>query len=132
MVKIDYKSIKSEKYKYQLLTTHMLSTKFRPVSRIVTDYIEIGTDGVMVVKKHYAWDGPSGVSFDTENFMRGSLVHDALYQLIDEGHLSADNRLRADNLLRQICREDGMSWFRAWYVYKAVRMFGGMYVKRKK
>ena len=28
----------------------------------------------------------------------------------------------ADRLLRQICREAGMCWFRAWYVYWAVRL----------
>ena len=56
----------------------------------------------------------------------------ALYQLMDEGHLSKKgDRLMADKLLRRICRQDGMSWFRAFYVYKTVRMFGGFFIKRK-
>ena len=123
MVKIDYKAIKSDKYKYQLLTTHMLSTKFRPVSRIVTEYIELGTDGVMVVKKLYAWDGPSGPTIDTKNFMRGSLVHDALYQLMREKHIShTNNRKRADIILRDICRADGMSKIRSAWIYFGVRI----------
>lgn len=29
----------------------------------------------------------------------------------------------ADKLLQDICKDDGMSAFRAWYVYKAVRWF---------
>ena len=131
MVRIKYKKIKSDKYKYQLMDSCMIITKFRPVKRIVTDFIELGTDGFLIIKKKYSWDGPSGISIDTETFMRGSLFHDALYQLIDEGHLTTDNRLMADKLLRRVCRDDGMGWFRAWYVYRAVRLFGGMYVKRK-
>lgn len=62
-----------------------------------------------------------------ESFMRGSLVHDALYQLIEDGVglLPLSDRAQADAELRRICLEDGMSsasW--AWLVYKAVRMFG--------
>lgn len=131
MIKINYKKIDSDKYKYQLLSSYIIITKFRPASRIVTDYIELGTDGVLFVKQNYNWDGPSGPTFDTENFMRGSLVHDALYQLIREGHLASDARLRADKLLRRICRADGMSWLRSWYVYRFVRMFGGFFAEKK-
>lgn len=90
---------------------------------IDTDYITLDEDGLLTIKKGYAWDGPSGPTFDTKNFMRGSLVHDVLYQLIREGHLSYI-RLFADNLLRTLCREDGMSWIRAWWIYRALRLFG--------
>ena len=56
--------------------------------------------------------------------MRGSLVHDALYQLMREGLLDLGWRETADQELRRVCLEDGMSAIRAWWVYKAVR-FGG-------
>jgi hypothetical protein len=56
--------------------------------------------------------------------MRGSLVHDALYQLIRQRCISEDYRLHADKLLKKMCREDGMSAFRAAMVYKAARWFG--------
>ncbi len=128
---VQFKRIKNSKYKYELLNNYILQTKFRPATRIVTKFIEIGIDGLMLIHRGYQHDGPSGPSIDTENFMRGSLVHDALYQLIDEGHLTIDDRIRADKLLRIICRADGMSWFRAWYVYRTVRAFGGFFVKRK-
>lgn len=53
--------------------------------------------------------------------MRGSLVHDALYQLMRENHLDEDRwRPTADDILRRLCREDGMSAIRAWYVYQGV------------
>jgi hypothetical protein len=109
----------------------MVHTKYRPARRITTEYIEIGTDGVLFVKKGYQYDGPSGPSVDTHNFMRGALFHDALYQLIDEGELTKSDRKRADRLLYEICRADGMSWFRASYVYRTVRIFGGFFIKRK-
>lgn len=57
--------------------------------------------------------------------MRGSLVHDALYQLMREGHLDLAAHLGpADRLLQKLCREDGMSQLRAWWVYEASKRFG--------
>jgi hypothetical protein len=57
--------------------------------------------------------------------MRGYLVHDALYQLMKLSALAyLMHRQYANELLREICREDGMSSFRGWYVYQSVRLFG--------
>jgi Protein of unknown function (DUF1353) len=57
--------------------------------------------------------------------MRGSLVHDALYQLMRERHLDKEtHREFADRLLQAMCKEDGMTDLRAWWVYQGVR-FGG-------
>jgi hypothetical protein len=57
--------------------------------------------------------------------MRGSLVHDALYQLMRERYLDEDTyRDRSDRLLQKICKEDGMSMLRAWWVYQGVHLFG--------
>ena len=81
-------------------------------------------DGVLTIRAGYAWDGPSGPTFDTPSFMRGSLVHDALYQLIREGHLPRSAKQAADDALKRICIEDGMSALRAWWVHRAVSKFG--------
>lgn len=81
--------------------------------------------GLLTMKKGYAWDGPSGPTIDTKNFMRGSLVHDALYQLMRNGQLAPQWREGADQELRRICREDGMNRFRAWYVLQGVRKGAG-------
>jgi len=81
-------------------------------------------DGVLLIKVGYAWDGPSFLALDTLNSMRGSLIHDALYQLMREGVISRTiHRKYADQLLRKICIEDGMCEFRAWYWYRFVRIF---------
>jgi len=67
---------------------------------------------------------PSGPTLDTATFMRGSLVHDALYQLMRDGHLDrATHREAADRLLQTLCEEDGMWSLRTWWVYHGVRLF---------
>lgn len=95
-----------------------------PKNNIKTDFIELGTEGMLVIKKGYAWDGPSGPTIDTPNFMRGSLVHDALYQLLRNELIDEKWRDEADDELRRICVEDGMSKICAKWVYIAVRKWG--------
>ena len=113
-------------YKYQLNEDYSTDIPVKPDSDINSDYIVLSSEGGLTIKKGYAWDGPSGPTIDTLNFMRGSLVHDALYQLMREGGLdNGDYRESADRLLQQMCREDGMSSIRAWWVYKGLRFGGG-------
>lgn len=112
-------------YKYQLKKDYVTGIEIKPAAPIDIKYIVLAPDGTLTIRDGYAWDGPSGPTIDTLDFMRGSLVHDALYQLIREGHLDKDKyREVADKLLRKICKQDGMSALRAWWVYQAVRHFG--------
>ena len=115
-----YRSIKP--WKYELLESETTPVAIIRAERILTDYIDLD-NGHLTVYSRYAWDGPSGPTFDTKTFMRGSLFHDALCQLIGEGLLDKKYRKYADKLLRQHCLEDGMSKFRAWYVYQSVRLY---------
>jgi hypothetical protein len=113
-------------YKYQLHETYELALRISPAEDIKTDYISLDQTGHLVLRKGYAWDGPSGPTIDTSNFMRGSLVHDALYQLMRMKLLSDElHRKSADQELKRLCLEDGMSSIRAWWVYASVRQFGG-------
>jgi hypothetical protein len=82
----------------------------------------------LLIKKGYRWDGPSGPTLDTDNFMLPSLVHDALYQLLrttEFGINAQEVRKAADRILYELCRSEGMSWLRAKYVHFFVRKFGG-------
>ena len=127
MSQICYRSLR--KYKYQLMKDYELKINLLPEKDILKyKFLSLSKTGRLFLKKGYAWDGPSGPTIDTRNFMRGSLVHDALYQLMNLGELD-DNvyRKRADEILREICLEDGMWPFRAWYVYWGVRLFGGFF-----
>jgi hypothetical protein len=112
-------------YKYQLVKDYKVLVKIYPNTIIETDYLRLDKKGFLTVKKGYAWDGASGPAFDTKNFMRGSLIHDALYQLMRMRLLEADNhRKTADKLLRDMCLEDGMNRIFAWWVWRGVRRLG--------
>ncbi len=112
-------------YKFQLVQDYRVQIRVLPDADVHTDYIDLDREGQLVIRKGYAWDGPSGPTIDTRNFMRGSLVHDALYQLMRQEEISKDRwRGEADRILRRMCRADGMNAVRAWWVYLGVRKFG--------
>ena len=113
-------------YKYQLKQDYSVDTPIRPKVTIDSQFIFLNIDGFLLIRSGYAWDGPSGPTIDTQNFMRGSLVHDALYQLLREKLLAGEGyRKKADSLLQDLCMEDGMFSIRAWWVYQGVRFGGG-------
>jgi len=113
-------------YKYQIKQSYSVVIPIKPDALITSEFITLATDGTLSIKSGYAWDGPSGPTVDTINFMRGSLVHDALYQLMRERQIdAATHREKADRLLQEHCKEDGMASIRAWWVYQGVRLGGG-------
>ena len=135
--KMERKIYYKEGYKAQLSREYSIQTRIYPQETITSNFIILYPTGILVIKKGYAWDFASGPTIDTENCKRGSLVHDALYQLLREGDLveamhSEDERsledeherIRkiADDHLSEICKEDGMSGIRAelweWAVNK--------------
>lgn len=116
-------------YKYQLNDEYSITLPFT-CPDIDDEFISV-RKGVLIISKGYAWDGPSGPTLDTPDFMRGSLVHDAGYQLGRGGLLDESFREKFDSLLREICIEDGMSVIRADVVYTGVREFGGRFFKEQ-
>lgn len=120
---IKYRDMTDRNYKYVLFETYTIETGIIPPNNLAYYYLTLTATGRLTISADYAWDGPSGPAIDTKNFMRGSLVHDALYQLMRLGALDPDiYRIQADELLRKICLEDGMSQLRAWWVYTGVRI----------
>ena len=124
---IKYK--KRLKYKYTLVDDYAIDTDIKVKTPGDFGLLAITKKGRLTIKKGYAWDGPSGPTIDTKNFMRGSLVHDALYQLMREDKIDQDQRLRADEILREICIDAGMSKIRVWWVFKGVRIGGSKFTK---
>jgi hypothetical protein len=114
---------KRKKYRYNLHEDISFETDLPVPQGTDLHYLAIDDRGLLTLRRGYAWDGPSGPTIHTANFMRGSLIHDALYQLIREGVLPSIARKRADEILRDECRRDGMSRFRSGYVFWAVRFF---------
>jgi len=109
--------------KYKLLVQYSTQTKILGYN-IDTCYIKLTPDGILTLRVGYEWDGPSGISVDTENFMRGSLGHDPGYKLLRLGLLPYWAKAEFDSKLFKDCRKDGMSKFRASYVFKAVNKHG--------
>jgi hypothetical protein len=120
---------KRRKYKYSLVKDETYETGFKLDGLKNLGLLRLTKTGKLTIKNSYAWDGASGPAIDTRNFMRGSLIHDALYQFIREGILNNSDRKRCDEILRDICLEDGMSKIRAWWVYRGVRTGGAFAAK---
>ena len=111
-------------YKYQLVEDFQIILPGLWQHEALDDFIILERNGELTVKKHYAWDGPSGPAIDTCNFMKASLVHDALYQLMRLHKLPYSYRKQADQALEAICKMEGMLWIRRKYVYLALRCMG--------
>jgi hypothetical protein len=121
----------NEYYRYKLESEVIIYLPLQfQFPRRFHDYFAItnSSDGRCVITAHrgYAWDGASG-TIQTKNTIIPSLFHDVLYQAIREGLLGDENRKTADDVLYWLLLEGGMSRFRAWYFYKAVRLFGVEY-----
>ena len=113
-----------EGYKYVVHDDFSISTPIKGYSAEIPRHVLLNESGLLTIFAGYAWDGASGPALDTVNFRRGSLVHDALYQLIEEGRLPFACRLAADDLLVAVCKADGMWVARRWWVKLAVNTFG--------
>lgn len=114
-------------YKHQLYAayTHPLPPEIAGAVKFEGRFLSL-VGGNLIIAAGYAWDGPSGPAFDTKTFMRASLVHDALYQLMREHILLRALKDAVDDEMRRICIEDGMSAARAWWCHRGVKKFGMM------
>lgn len=113
-------------YKYQLKAKEVFTdTNITPAKTVRTKYIHLSPGGVLVIRPGYAWDGPSGPTYDSTNSLRASLAHDALYQLMRLKLIDIGWRTDADILLDNILEQDGMWAARRWYWLKGVQWFAG-------
>jgi hypothetical protein len=112
-------------YKYQLDADYATDVGICPASLILTRFLMLEPSGLLTIRAGYAWDGASGPTIDTSDSMRGSLVHDALYQLMREGLIGREWREHADDLLRTILLADGMLHMRAQLWHTGVRLGAG-------
>ncbi|KKN73161.1 hypothetical protein LCGC14_0403340 [marine sediment metagenome] len=127
--KLSREERKGSKWKYEVTETYIHEIDLGGIELAVRDK----AGGVvfwysprtkrLYIGPGYRWDGPSGPTFDTESFMRGSAVHDALCQLTDLGLLDWIYREIADKELVIITKEDGMGWLRRQWVYAGVRLW---------
>ncbi len=102
-----------------------IDNALRDFPEMQTQYFAIRPNAKLVAFKAYCWDGPSGPTVDTPDSLRGSLVHDVLYQAIRLGFLPAECRHLADLEFHRILLEDGMNPIRARAWFEAVKHFAG-------
>jgi len=119
-----------------------LVARITAMPAIKWDFIKLSENGVLTIKKGYRWDGASTprrnsfrINTDLDQ-IRGSCVHDAIYDLMRLGYLTSDdfihhysqvgykNRLLADNIMFMIFREDGKSAVAAQIEWATVRIGG--------
>ena len=115
-------------YKYRVVKTTWIKLPWLKGLTHSGDFIKILSKGDLIALSGYAWDGPSGLTFDTKSSIRGSLWHDVGYQLIRQGVLSkALYKPLFDKLLYDTCLEDGMWEWRANLWYGAVTKLGSIW-----
>jgi len=120
-MKPQIKYFSTKQYKYELATDYQITVKIRPASGIYHQYFILTTNGLLTIKEGYMWDGPSGPTIDTKDFMRGSLIHDVLAQMMRMGLLDYKvYKKSANEELIRICIEDGMWRLRTKWVYLGV------------
>ena len=111
----------SDGIKYQLRKRVKIKTSIFPDTTITLPFIKLFADGTLWISAGFAWDGLSGGAFDTRNSMPGSLAHDAIYKCLRSGKLDPKWRGEGDNEMRRRFLQDGVWWFRRWYLWKVVR-----------
>ena len=83
-------------------------------------------NGILEIKKGYAWDGASGPVINTKNTLIASLVYDVLYQAMRLNLIkpNSENKTLADKNFFEILKMNGVNSFRSRVWYLAVRLFG--------
>lgn len=110
-------------YKYKLHEDAAYQVPIRLGNEeIITQFLTLTKNGLLKIRKGFAWDGASG-AVDTNTNMSASLVHDALCYLINYEHLPRLYQIVADKVFYDICLESGMAKPRAWYHHRAIRRF---------
>lgn len=115
-----YKYTLKEDYHYDLGIT--LPKSFIGMSN-EKPYMMISPEGLLTVFKGYAWDGATSAP-DYPEIYYATLVHDALYQFLPKTPMS---RKQIDDIFLKMMLENNFKYARIYY--RAVRWFGGIFVK---
>lgn len=83
-----------------------------------------------MIYRGYAWDGCTNAPDNDSNMLAG-LVHDALYQMMQEDELDKLFKPQTDEILRDIMISQGSFKVTADLFHLAVKEFGGMHMKPK-
>ena len=112
------------KYKFKVEENFSIELPFK-IPDFVHPYASL-KDGILSVRRGYAWDGASGPIINTRDTLVASLVHDVLYQAMRLNLIksSKENRQIADKNFFEILKMHGVNSIRRKVWYFAVRLFG--------
>jgi len=117
-------------YKYQMRMNAVAESRIRPGKLINHEYFSISVDGVILVRRGYAWDGASFIAIDDPGTIYASVFHDAGYQAIRLQLLDPVWRKELDRMYESLCIEGRVNPARAKAHYAALRIGGGYYNAR--
>lgn len=122
------------RYQTQAFFYFMLSEIFRGVD-ITAPYARL-FGGQLNIMERYAWDGASFFLFTwfgtPKAWLLASLIHDVLYQLMQDGLLDLSYRKHADTLFYHILRAHGVNVVFAYLAYLAVKFCGNYFARHGK
>ena len=112
------------KYKFKVEENFSIELPFK-ISDFVHPYASL-KDGILSIKRGYAWDGASGPVINTRDTLVASLVHDVLYQAMRLNLIkpNSENKKLADKNFFEILKMNGVNSFRSRVWYLAVKLFG--------
>lgn len=118
--------MKYSEYKYKFKVEENFSIEL-PIK--IADFEQpyaTSKNGILEIKKGYAWDGASGPVINTRDTLVASLVHDVLYQAMRLNLIKPNsaNRKIADKNFFEILKMHGVNSIRRKVWYFAVRLFG--------
>ena len=122
----------SDGYKIQIKEDVFVQTRLKPKQRAeIPGYVSIETDGGLWIYNRYAYDGATGgVNLDCMRL--AILVHDALFQLMQEGQLDIAFFQQANEELRDIAISNGTPVWITNFFYFCVSKFGNAFATKKK
>jgi hypothetical protein len=92
-------------YKYQAAQDCSCQTEISGIG-IDQPFYGLTPDGILTGKRGYAWDGPSGPTYDSRYCMRGPFFHDIGYQMMREQRIPLTYKPYFDGLMWRIIKED--------------------------
>jgi hypothetical protein len=118
---MNYSDIRDKKYRLdEPLQFH---TGIIPPYPIKKNYGYLSAEGVLSLKPGFCSDGATG-AIDTKDFLVPAFVHDWFCDMVNDKTLPVEYRRKADDLLKQMLLDNGMSPIRAEYVHRAVVSWG--------
>jgi hypothetical protein len=86
----------SKGFKYILREEMVIQTNVKPKQDIDSEFVGLSKNGLLTIKKFFAWDGCSGPTFDDEHNMIACCIHDAFYYLMRKRLLNTKYKFLAD------------------------------------